>query len=219
MAEGKYELNQKYLGRDADFNASGEWTTLRGNNADPDATIVELVGKSDNASSYYLRSRDNLVMLDKNQNEIKSRLNYTLKKVETERAGQVPFKILQNYFLKNTISVVVDPTFYFVKSRQEFDDLFGAAKTMTNNLAQIDFAKERVIAIATPAANKETAIKIDRVKREGDSLQVYFEMADGKDLSYSIQPVAIASVEVATPITTVHFYGLNEKLVKSLSVK
>lgn len=81
-AEGKFDLKQKYLRRKSEekseFDKTGEWTTDRGNDADPDAMIVELFNVQDSSSIYYLRNGNNLLMLDKNMNKIKSKLNYTL---------------------------------------------------------------------------------------------------------------------------------------------
>ncbi|MFI5135870.1 MAG: copper resistance protein NlpE [Chitinophagales bacterium] len=89
-AEGTFQFSQKYLGRkeneQTEFSKSGDWTTDRGDDKDPDATVVELFNVNDSTSLYFLRVGNDLKMLDQNMREIKSKLNYTLKLMKADSA-------------------------------------------------------------------------------------------------------------------------------------
>ena len=76
--EGKFMLSKTY--KDLTVTVNGEWTVLRGDAKDENATVVEI---SDNAAfrEYYLRRTDeNLQQLDTALREIIPAKNYILKK-------------------------------------------------------------------------------------------------------------------------------------------
>ncbi|MFI5195453.1 MAG: hypothetical protein ACHQD8_00050 [Chitinophagales bacterium] len=76
--EGKFVYSKTYNGITVTIN--GEWTVLKGDAKDENATVVEL---DDNSSfrDYYLRRKDgNLQQLDTALLEIKPALNHILKK-------------------------------------------------------------------------------------------------------------------------------------------
>lgn len=80
-AATKFILNQTYLGKsDTAITDDGNWDYLRGNAQDPDATIYGLnLDKPEAERMYFLKDGDDkLTMLDRNMNEINSKLNYTL---------------------------------------------------------------------------------------------------------------------------------------------
>lgn len=199
VAEGKYELKQNYLGvskgGQTRFVYLGEWTTLRGNNANPDATIVELMNVHDSSSVYFMREGANLLMLDQNQNVIKSKLNYLLLNEIEIGATKLNYEILENYFLKNTVSPKKNPSVYFVQSKAGLDSLLGIGKTMTNEIRNPDFNTEDLIILAAPATSVQTTIRVDSVKQRGTDLNIYFTMNTADELSYTITPLAAISVQ------------------------
>ncbi|HET9870257.1 MAG TPA: copper resistance protein NlpE [bacterium] len=80
--EGAYELELTYLGRNVKpFVTRGDWTMIKGDAADENASVVQLDPDHPEKSTYYLRiGPDELRQLDRDLGEIDSQLNFTLKK-------------------------------------------------------------------------------------------------------------------------------------------
>lgn len=81
-AEGSYSMSSIYQERNVEpFIERGTWTTLRGTKTNPNATVYQLTSGS-GGSQYFLQVNDNeLKMLDSEQQEIDSALNFTLTRV------------------------------------------------------------------------------------------------------------------------------------------
>jgi uncharacterized lipoprotein NlpE involved in copper resistance len=82
----RYELRETYLGtRDGDrgFTSRGEWRILRGSASDPDATVYQLVtDRPGEFSNWLWVSERELRKLDASQGDIRSTLNYTLRRTD-----------------------------------------------------------------------------------------------------------------------------------------
>lgn len=65
--EGTYELTENF-GDPADISVrTGDWTTLRGDASDPDATVYQLDPDTPDESQFYLKAgEDALILLDRN---------------------------------------------------------------------------------------------------------------------------------------------------------
>jgi len=81
--EGTYILKLTYLDRNVKPQVTqGEWGMLRGDAADENASVYQLEPDHPEKSSYYLRVNATEVrMLDRDEKEMESKLNFTLKKV------------------------------------------------------------------------------------------------------------------------------------------
>ena len=82
---GSFTMKQTYLGKPAGENVitnSGKWFLAKGNKQNPDAAVLQLIPTEDNVELlYFLQvSESEIKLLDREQQEIKSRLNYSLKK-------------------------------------------------------------------------------------------------------------------------------------------
>lgn len=80
-----YTMKQTYLGKPADksvVTSSGKWFLAKGNRQDPDAVVLQLIPTAGNIDPmYFLQVNDKEVkLLDRQQAEIKSRHNHSLKK-------------------------------------------------------------------------------------------------------------------------------------------
>jgi copper homeostasis protein (lipoprotein) len=85
-----FTLEQTYLGtKDGDrtFQSSGRWTTLRGTTADKDATVFYQLNPDKPAEArYFLKISENEIkMLDREQREIQTKANYSLKRTGPRR--------------------------------------------------------------------------------------------------------------------------------------
>lgn len=80
-----FTMKQTYVGRPADksvVNSNGKWFLAKGNKQDPDAVVLQLIPTAGNIEPmYFLQVSDKEVkLLDRQQNEIKSTHNYTLRR-------------------------------------------------------------------------------------------------------------------------------------------
>jgi uncharacterized lipoprotein NlpE involved in copper resistance len=91
FAEATYKLKEIYLGtRDGDraVESVGYWTVLRGNRADSNATIYQLNYDQPRDVSNFLRvSDEELRLLDRQQHEIESRANLSLRRRQSSLVG------------------------------------------------------------------------------------------------------------------------------------
>ena len=79
-----FRLKETYLGKNQAFPSEGIYKVLHGVPANPGATVIQLNPDRDkNLQRYFQRvGKNELKMLDRDQQQIKSNLNYTLKKVQ-----------------------------------------------------------------------------------------------------------------------------------------
>lgn len=74
-------INSKAKTGDTTFSSTGKWDILRGIKGDQNATVYFLNYDEPDESRYYLKKSETAIMLlDKEQNVISSKLNYTLEK-------------------------------------------------------------------------------------------------------------------------------------------
>ena len=83
-AGGTYLLKETYVGaksnNDSTVETKGNWTTVRGNATDPDATVIELTPDKHVEERFFILKKNKLLMLDRQLKEIISKLNYALNK-------------------------------------------------------------------------------------------------------------------------------------------
>ncbi len=69
--DGVYELTTTYLeaedGRDRSFHSSGRWITLRGTQADPDATVIQTDPADSTSRRDFIYLTDSIIMLHRDQ--------------------------------------------------------------------------------------------------------------------------------------------------------
>jgi len=80
-----FTMKQTYLGKPADKNvvvSSGKWFLAKGNNQDPGAIMLQLIPtEGDTGMMYFVQVSDaEIKLLDRQQGEIKSKHNYSLRK-------------------------------------------------------------------------------------------------------------------------------------------
>lgn len=82
---GSFTMKQTYLGKPASKNVvtnSGRWFLAKGNKQNPDAAVLQLIPTEDNMELlYFLQVSDSEIkLLDRQQQVIKGKHNYSLKK-------------------------------------------------------------------------------------------------------------------------------------------
>ncbi|NIG52261.1 hypothetical protein [Chitinophaga sp. Cy-1792] len=111
--------------------------------------------------------------------------------------AQLNVNPLPGYFVKNNITVSDSLTFWVIDNQQQFDSIFGMAKTMKNDIPNPDLGTQVVIAATMPATYYQTQISLDSsyVNTNDNSASLYFS-ANGQDSksSSSIVPLWLGSI-------------------------
>jgi copper homeostasis protein (lipoprotein) len=83
-AEGTYRLEQTYIGRGGPRVTTGDWTTLRGDATDDNATVYELDPDKTQGAQHFLRVGDDVALrlLDGDMKPLPGKLPNTLKRVK-----------------------------------------------------------------------------------------------------------------------------------------
>lgn len=107
-------------------------------------------------------------------------------KKENEIVDSEPaIELMEGYFPKNDIEIDQSVRVIIAKNKEDFDRYFGVAKTMTNRISDIDFDKNKVVAlIAKPSENKQT-ITISETKLKNNKLAINYKLEVGDVQSFS----------------------------------
>lgn len=124
----------------------------------------------------------------------------------------VTFAPLENYFLKNTVSLPNNVNVLTANNADAFNNLLGVAKTMTNKVVEPDFAKNSVVVVAYQSTNVATTITVDRIALDKNGVNVYVKTQKGETQSYSSTPVAILTLPKQTEGTVVNVFEGENKL-------
>ena len=90
----------------------------------------------------------------------------------------VPFEKLDHYFATVEVS---SPTTRKIMDQETFDGMFGAAFSMGNTQAPLDFTKEFVIAVVNPTTDEITKLNpVSLVKEKGSLVYTYSEQIGEK---------------------------------------
>jgi len=130
-------------------------------------------------------------------------------------ATQLAFSPLDNYFLKNTAQLPDSINFLIIANQSEFDNLFGAAKTATNEIIAPDFIINHTIAITTLPTNIKTTIEVEKVELGESTINVFAKITQGEKESATSTWAKVYAVEKRDGVTGMDFY-LDGKMVKSL---
>lgn len=127
-------------------------------------------------------------------------------------AEEVTFETASNYFFKNDQPLPASPK---ITSEEEFSKLFGAATTMGENgkPTPIDFSKQFVVAIVLPVTDIATEITPVKVEAVDSTLRYSFDIKEGEQQSFTIQPVSIIILDKKYEDYDVLL--LNDKLMKA----
>lgn len=108
----------------------------------------------------------------------------------------IPYKSAKKYFVKNT-SDQKDLTEKIITSKEEFDQIFGAATTMGMNgkPTPIDFPKENVLALIYPKTNLEVEIIPVSLQEKGQSIVYSYKVIKGGQRSFMTIPNTIIIIQ------------------------
>ncbi len=106
----------------------------------------------------------------------------------------ISYKEALRYFVKNDVK---EYSPRIITSEAEFTRYFGMGAVMGEGgmPTPVNFDKENVIAIILPETNRDTDIKIERIKKQGEKMVVNYKVVtSGSPRSYSIVPSQLVKV-------------------------
>jgi len=113
--------------------------------------------------------------------------------IENKYNSNINFTVLKNYFVKNTVTNLVNPK---IETAEKFNEIFGMATTMGENgkPTQVDISKQYIIAVVLPVTEFATSLQIIRLQKNAQNqIKLTYKSIVGKKQSFSIRPfIAIA---------------------------
>ncbi len=107
-------------------------------------------------------------------------------KKENEKVKSEPtIELMEGYFPKNDIEYNQPVRVIIATNKQDFDKYFGVAKTMTNTISEIDFDKNKVVAIIAKPSDNEQTIIISETKLKNNKLAINYKLEIGELQSFS----------------------------------
>lgn len=112
----------------------------------------------------------------------------------------VPYRVLNNYFVRNDVPDIVSPLVIF--SQADFQQAFGMAAFMgaKGRPTPVNFDEEIVMAVLPPRMQQACELRVKEVVTEEGKLVFRYECELGAPLSYTIRPCLLIVVpRVAAP--------------------
>jgi hypothetical protein len=131
----------------------------------------------------------------------------------SEAAQQVPFRELNNYFVRKTDANLSYSS--VITSQEEFDARFGMAAFMSPNgrLTAVDFEHEVVLAVVMPALEQTCTLRVKEVVKEKDRLVFRYIQTLGEPLTYTIRPCLLIAIEKSELVSNLLFSPIEEEIV------
>jgi len=106
----------------------------------------------------------------------------------------VPYKVAKNYFFRNDAAIPADP---LVKTREQFESLFGMATVMGKDgmPTEIDFEKEFVIALVLPETSCPTTITPLSLTDNGETLLFQYKVERQEESTFTMVPCMVLVVD------------------------
>lgn len=131
-----------------------------------------------------------------------------------DNADLVDLTDVDGYFF---VGKVASPKAYLL-DKADFGKYFQPAKTMTNQLTEIDFDTQYVGAIVLPETNNEVTISLDSTYLNGHKLHIVYSInQESAERSFSIVPSKLFAFDASLNVDSVVFR--NGDRVETLLVK
>ncbi|MCK5815973.1 MAG: hypothetical protein KAH07_08515 [Flavobacteriaceae bacterium] len=113
------------------------------------------------------------------------------------------FEKIDGYFVKNTVVFEKSVKYIAVSSQEEFDTVFGIAKTMKNKVTPLDFEKFNVAAILNIPSKKSDRIKLQKYTSSNGIMTVGYDLEKGSDQTFDSGDLLI--FKIPKGITKINF--------------
>ncbi|ANH80413.1 hypothetical protein A8C56_04910 [Niabella ginsenosidivorans] len=107
--------------------------------------------------------------------------------------ADIPYKVLEHYFLKNTVKNQTVPL--KIESEDQFEKTFGAAATMKKRPTPVYFDREYVIAVIKPETDTATILVPVSLLRDSSNNIIFSYINRKADRqSFTMRPVLLIAV-------------------------
>ncbi len=128
----------------------------------------------------------------------------------------IEFSKLNNFFVRNDVVLTSFENQFVINDKNEFDKMFGMARTMGNTITPVDFSKYFVAAIIMDETGRETELNIQSVQEQNNDLYIKYTIERGPERSYTSIPFDAVKIERGN-YKSIMFYEVNT-LKKTISL-
>ena len=120
-----------------------------------------------------------------------------------ERTMVTRFEALKGYFVKSNVVFEDDYKYVVSSNMTDFENYFGIAKTMNNEVTALDFEKFNVAAIIIKPSSKLREIKVEKDTSKDGITLVGFSVEEGEERDFSASSLLL--FKIPKSITNVNF--------------
>lgn len=113
--------------------------------------------------------------------------------ISAKRSQEIPFKILQGYFVRNDFALPV-PLDTVINSKSIFEGLFGYATIMDRKSDPINFERETILAIMPAVTDLDTQIELNSIERINGEIVVHYKINSGQKQTFDSRPLLLISL-------------------------
>lgn len=108
-------------------------------------------------------------------------------------AADIPYKVAERYFVRNDYNKKdhLNPK---IKTKAEFNNVFGMATIMGGQPTPIDFSTQYVLSVIGELTNKNIQIVPLSLKQKGGTIIFNYKVVVGEEQSATIQPLLLIIV-------------------------
>lgn len=117
-------------------------------------------------------------------------------------------EVMEGYFPKNNLQFNQPIRIITINNKQDFDQFFGIARTMTNSVSEIDFEKNKVVAIVARPLDRKQTIHIIETKLKNNKLAINYKLEIGEPQSSTSS--SLKMFKVAKSVYAIDVYS-NDK--------
>ncbi|NGX83130.1 hypothetical protein [Aequorivita sp. KMM 9714] len=106
------------------------------------------------------------------------------KVIENKNSG-FSVELIENYFPKNDIEFSSPVKTVVISNKVRFEQFFGVAKTMNNEISPIDFEENKVVALIAKPSDVKQEIFITATELKKNKLLVKYKLKQGETQSFT----------------------------------
>ena len=111
-----------------------------------------------------------------------------------EKTMVTRFEALKGYFVKSNVVFEGDSKYVVVTNTDDFNQYFGIAKTMNNEVTALDFEKFNVAAIILKPSNKLHEIKLEKYTSKDGITLVGFYVEEGEERDFTASSLLLFKI-------------------------
>lgn len=114
--------------------------------------------------------------------------------VELYTGVKIPYEEPSGYFVRNDVDTTQTKSFK-ISSKEEFENIFGMAATMSSRPTPVDFSKQFAIAVIGQPTDISTQYVVGDLIGKGGMVTLVYRTEIGNKQSYTIRPFLLLTVD------------------------